>query len=520
MSNNIPLTMDQQLEIVNKRRMEKQRMLQHQGFGQAIINTPTNEAINDNLGFAQAKIHHLRKEGESQIHNTAQGHAKNIEQQFNENVQSTTQNVDNYVSNVQARIGNIMATTNQSIDSQMESGVRTAEGTAASVRRKGHASLKRKKTYAEKIGDGIAKVGAGVSNQVVSAGKNVGRNVTDVGNTVHNMVSGVADEIDDMFEDNVPGYSAVTSMFKSNKIVPYGDTEELVENIAKRKDSIHTTHNPNEFHHDGEADYRTSEERLKDVHDKVARDLLKDLKELGKIYTLCGDYYAHINYWLTLPTIIITAMSGFVSFLGGSTGIPEEWRQWFAVIVGFMATLATILGGFQSTFKWGSKSDQFLNAAQQLLILEGRLNFSILSDDDSLKDIQTIQETMQDISKGMRFFPPQNLVNKWWEMGMIDETQKREPLPSWAVKHLRDLRDLGINEKNDFRFITQEMLDKIDPPMSNKCIKKVYVEKAKQGGIMTSDAEKYLSRRTIRRLKAAGLWRDDHSMAATKKRSR
>ena len=37
-------------------------------------------------------------------------------------------------------------------------------------------------------------------------------------------------------------------------------------------------------------------------------------------------------------------MSGFVSFLGGSTGIPE-W-QWFAVVVGFMATLATILGGF------------------------------------------------------------------------------------------------------------------------------------------------------------------------------
>ena len=102
---------------------------------------------------------------------------------------------------------------------------------------------------------------------------------------------------------------------------------------------------------------------------------------------------------------------------------------------------------------------------------------------------------------------------------MIDETQKREPLPSWAAKHLRDLRDLGINEKNDLRFITQEMLDKIDPPMSNKCIKRVYIEKAKQGGIMTSDSHKYLSRRTIRKLKAAGLWRDDYSMAATKKRS-
>ena len=97
------------------------------------------------------------------------------------------------------------------------------------------------------------------------------------------------------------------------------------------------------------------------------------------------------------------------------------------------------------TFKWGSKSDQFLNAAT-IAYFRG-LNFCILSDDDSLKDIQVVQETMQDIAKGMRFFPPTELVKKWWEMGMIDESQKRELLPSWAAKHLRDLRDLGINEK-------------------------------------------------------------------------
>ena len=262
------------------------------------------------------------------------------------------------------------------------------------------------------------------------------------------------------------------------------------------------------YHHDGDPeDSRTEEQRKFDIHDKRARNLLKELKEMGKVYTLCGDYYARINHWLTLPTIIITAMSGFVSFLGGSTGVPNEWKQWIAVTVGFMATLATILGGFQSTFKWGSKSDMFLNAAQQLLILEGKLNFCIMSDEDSLKDIQTIQETMLDIAKGMRFFPPQQLVKTWWEMGMIDETQKREPLPSWASQHIRDLRDLGINEKNDLRFVTNEMLESLDPPMSKANIKKVFIEKAKQGGIMAPDEAVFLSKRTIRRLKADNLWR-------------
>ena len=249
------------------------------------------------------------------------------------------------------------------------------------------------------------------------------------------------------------------------------------------------------------------QEEPDELHNDRARELLKKLKDKRKIFALCGDYYRRIDNWMTLPTIIITAMSGFVSFLGGSTGVPYEWKEWIAVTVGFMATIATILGGFQSTFKWGSKSDMFLHAAQQLQILENKLNFSILGDGDSFQGLDTIQETMLDIAKGMRFFPPQQLVKTWWEMGMIDETQKREPLPSWASQHIRDLRDLGINEKNDLRFITNEMLESLDPPMSRANIKKVFIEKAKQGGIMAPDEAVFLSKRTIRRLKADNLWR-------------
>ena len=500
---NAVLNMDQQLELAKRRRMERAQQAQAQlqtQLEQNVIKTPTKQDITDNLGFTQARIHNVSTE-----------YATNVANNIQNNVNANIQNVPNYVGNVQARVGNYTSNVENSIDSQMESGLRQAEQT----KRRAHRTLARKKTYAEKIGQGLVKAGDDLGKGVANVGKNVTRQVEKVGNNAKNMLTDAMDEVDEMLDDNVPGYNAVAGMFRSNKVAPEFDVEELLDNNDSgnlelmRRSSVH---NANAFHYDGEADdTRTEEERLKDIHDKIARDLLKELKEMGKIFTLCGDYYARINHLLTLPTIIITAMSGFVSFLGGSTGIPESWRQWFAVVVGFMATLATILGGFQSTFKWGSKSDQFLNAAQQLLILEGKLNFCILSDDDSLKDIQVIQETMQDIAKGMRFFPPTELVKKWWEMGMIDESQKREPLPSWAAKHLRDLRDLGINEKNDLRFITHEMLEKIDPPMSKKTIKKVYLEKAKQGGIMTEEATRYLSKRTIRKLKADGLWKDGES---------
>eukprot|EP00944_MAST-04C_sp_MAST-4C-sp1_P003628 g3628.t1 len=466
------------------------------------------QKMGDNLGFEKAKI-----QGANQIAKATQ---------------RTTNQIENYAGNVQATIGNVAADTVYTAEQKVTSGLQIASeqmnraadqtlqnttaytnaqvtnvqnqargnieelgdavqdhleaGTrqASATIMHGKRALVEKQTYAQKMGDGIVSVGRDINNGILSTGNRIKEGIEDASRHGARIFGGL-------------------------KIAPEFDITSKSNNLVKRHNSIFQGQS---YHHDGEGeDSRTESQRKFDIHDKRARNLLKELKEMGKIYTLCGDYYARINHWLTLPTIIITAMSGFVSFLGGSTGVPNEWKQWIAVTVGFMATLATILGGFQSTFKWGSKSDMFLQAAQQLLILEGKLNFCIMSDEDSLKDIEVIQETMLDIAKGMRFFPPQQLVKAWWEMGMIDETQKREPLPSWASQHSRDLRDLGINEKNDLRFITKEMLESLDPPMSKANVKKVFIEKAKQGGIMTPDEAVFLSKRTIRRLKADNLWR-------------
>lgn len=236
-----------------------------------------------------------------------------------------------------------------------------------------------------------------------------------------------------------------------------------------------------------------------------AHALLKSISEARKIYMLCADYYTLMNNRLSIPTIVITAASGFVSFLGGSTGVPPEWKQWIAVLVGGMATVATILGGFQSTFKWGAKADTFAQAAQQFQILESKLNFCILAGDEHvLKDADDIQEVVIDISKGLRFFPPQNMVRLWWEQGLIDEMQKRESLPKWLKNWTKDLNDLGINEKSDLRFISEEMLNQLDPPMAFPTRKKCFKLKKDLGGILAkSEIDKYLVSRTQKIAKAA-----------------
>ena len=71
-------------------------------------------------------------------------------------------------------------------------------------------------------------------------------------------------------------------------------------------------------------------------------------------------------------------------------------------------------------------------------------------------------------------------------------------------KLTKDLNDLGINEKSDLRFISEEMLNQLDPPMAFPTRKKCFKLKKDLGGIMAkSEIDKYLVSRTQKIAKAA-----------------
>ena len=110
---------------------------------------------------------------------------------------------------------------------------------------------------------GLVKAGDGLGKGVANVGKNVTRQVEKVENNAKNMLTDAMDEVDEMLDDNVPGYNAVAGMFRSNKVAPEFDVEELLDNNDSgnlelmRRSSVH---NANAFHYDGEADDTRTEE--------------------------------------------------------------------------------------------------------------------------------------------------------------------------------------------------------------------------------------------------------------------
>lgn len=206
------------------------------------------------------------------------------------------------------------------------------------------------------------------------------------------------------------------------------------------------------------------------------RALLRDITREKLIFTLCAHHYESLSLNFSIPTIVITALSGFVSFLGASNLFPPEYRELISLIVGLMATVATILGGLAQQFKYGNRAEAFSAAAQQYGILENKLKFSIRANTgkrmgDSF--YQAVETQILDIAKSMKYFPPQTKVKSWTENGLIEQLEDKTPLPNYLKPWAVQLKALGVTDAKDMVFLTQKNIKHMKPRMPEVVIQKV-----------------------------------------------
>jgi hypothetical protein len=106
------------------------------------------------------------------------------------------------------------------------------------------------------------------------------------------------------------------------------------------------------------------------------RALLDMIKKKADIYQHTAEYYTRKNMWINVPTIIITASSGLLSFVSSTDMLDAQGTQIMGLVVGLLATVATILTSFGQTMAWSTKAEVFRGAAQQYNLLTNRIEFA------------------------------------------------------------------------------------------------------------------------------------------------
>ena len=89
---------------------------------------------------------------------------------------------------------------------------------------------------------------------------------------------------------------------------------------------------------DGKAD------TMVQIQGAAERGLLKEVEEKRMMTQLATEYYEWFDNIIALPTILITAISGLLSFASTGTFASKELSVFLSLAVGALATIATVLG--------------------------------------------------------------------------------------------------------------------------------------------------------------------------------
>mgnify|MGYP006079523585 FL=1 len=139
--------------------------------------------------------------------------------------------------------------------------------------------------------------------------------------------------------------------------------------------------------------------------------IINDIKKKKKVHILSAQYYEKKSDFITIPTIIITSLTGIGSFLSSSDLFSSDQKLYMSVTVGILGCVASLLQSFQKNLKFDTKSDMFRNAAEQYENLLTKIEFEKTHPNE--KDFfNNLEKKILEIQNNCKYFTPEFIKNK------------------------------------------------------------------------------------------------------------
>ena len=117
-----------------------------------------------------------------------------------------------------------------------------------------------------------------------------------------------------------------------------------------------------------------------------------------------AQYYERKSYLLNIPLILVTALTGILSFVSTSDMVGARDKNIFSLTVGILGFIATIMQSFQNTFKFNTKSEMFRNSADQYDMLITTIDFENINPNDK-EFINNLEKKILEIQNSCKYFP-------------------------------------------------------------------------------------------------------------------
>jgi hypothetical protein len=184
-----------------------------------------------------------------------------------------------------------------------------------------------------------------------------------------------------------------------------GDVINIHNSINNESNTDNQDLNSNESH---------IEHYTRDKKNKIYHYLLDQLRKNKYIYSKSSEYYRYMNLKMVIPCLFLSSLASIISFVSSSGAIADSSKNYFALSVGVIASLSTLIQSINSNVGFATKNELFEKCADEYAKLIIKVEFEMLAPNEHYQQfVNDIEEQMNKIQQSCKYFPPQFIIDDY-----------------------------------------------------------------------------------------------------------
>lgn len=149
------------------------------------------------------------------------------------------------------------------------------------------------------------------------------------------------------------------------------------------------------------------------------------LEELKWIHSRSSEYYERRNIAITIPSIVLTSVSGIMSFMSTSSGVSSSFQYGSSITVGIIAAISSLVQALSSTLQFGTKSELHRDVADRYEKIITSIKFEFVDHSDE-NFIEELEKQIIEVQNMCKYFPPMFLYDQYrqFKKKEMDELKK------------------------------------------------------------------------------------------------
>jgi hypothetical protein len=149
------------------------------------------------------------------------------------------------------------------------------------------------------------------------------------------------------------------------------------------------------------------------------------LEQLKWIHSRASEYYERRNLAITIPSIVLTSLSGIMSFMSTSSGVSSSFQYSSSITVGIIAAVSSLVQALSSTLQFGTKSELHRDVADRYEKIITSIKFEFVDHSDE-NFIEELEKQIIEVHNMCKYFPPMFLYERYrqFKKKEIDELNK------------------------------------------------------------------------------------------------